>query len=460
MVNLLMRRFLQLVKTSATVYQSPTPSARPVHPVSVRRGPCRTANVRAIMPRMNFNFISLPELWRRTRYVFSRFNADRCSENAAALTYMSLFALVPLLTVVYTMASAVPAFQGLETKMQAFLFENLMPDTNSEIRTYLDDFSRQAKNLTGPGIVFLVVTAVLMLRNIEKAFNQIWRASENRSPVSSFLLYWAVLSLAPIMVGLALTISTYLASFADALQSYDVIGIKAFMLKISPLLLTTAGFSLVYIAVPNCRVPFKHCLIGGVIAAVAFHIARSVFTAAVVGSSYTFIYGAFAAVPLFLLWIYLSWNIVLMGGILVHSMSAYQSEEQANRPLVLKALDVLYLFWQRQATGQAVGEIELLNGKHDITWGLDSDSWQLLRSIFLDKKLIAENDRGQYLLSRDLHTISFNQLKEWVNTEHRLTAEVAPGKLSWQQEAYRMLQEQRKQQQDTLGINLVELFAR
>jgi len=413
---------------------------------------------------MNFNFTSLreslPELWRRARYVFSRFNADRCSENAAALTYMSLFALVPLLTVVYTMASAVPAFQGLETKMQAFLFENLMPDTNSEIRTYLDDFSRQAKNLTGPGIVFLVVTAVLMLRNIEKAFNQIWRASENRSPVSSFLLYWAVLSLAPVMVGLALTISTYLASFADALQSYDVIGIKAFMLKISPLLLTTAGFSLVYIAVPNCRVPFKHCLIGGLIAAVAFHIARSVFTAAVVGSSYTFIYGAFAAVPLFLLWIYLSWNIVLMGGILVHSMSAYQSEEQANRPLVLKALDVLYLFWQRQATGQAVGEIELLNGKHDITWGLDSDSWQLLRSIFLDKKLIAENDRGQYLLSRDLHTISFNQLKEWVNTEHRLTAEVAPGKLSWQQEAYRMLQEQRRQQQDTLGINLVELFAR
>ena len=410
------------------------------------------------MPRMNFNLITLPELWRRTRYVFSRFNADRCSENAAALTYMSLFALVPLLTVVYTMASAVPAFQGLEAKMQGFLFEHLMPDTNSEIRTYLDDFSRQAKNLTGPGIVFLVVTAVLMLRNIEKAFNQIWRASENRSPVSSFLLYWAVLSLAPVMIGLALTISTYVSSFAHALESYDVIGIKAFMLKISPLLLTTAGFSLVYIAVPNCRVPFKHCLIGGVIAAVAFHIARSVFTALVVGSSYTFIYGAFAAVPLFLLWIYLSWNIVLMGGILVHSMSAYQNEEQANRPLVLKALDVLYLFWQRQATGQAVGEIELLNRKHEITRGLDSDSWQLLRNIFLDKKLIAENDRGQYLLSRDLHTITFSQLKEWVNTEHRLTAEEAPGTMSWQQEAYRMLQEQRRQQQDTLGISLVDLF--
>jgi membrane protein len=412
------------------------------------------------MPGMNFDAVSFPELWRRAKYVFSRFDADRCSENAAALTYMSLFALVPLLTVVYTMASAVPAFQGLEVKMQAFMFEHLMPDTNSEIRTYLDDFSQQAKNLTGPGIVFLVVTAVLMLRNIEKAFNQIWRASENRSPVSSFLLYWAVLSLAPIMIGLALALSTYLSSFTHVLEDFDVIGVKAFMLKITPLLLSTAGFSLVYIAVPNCRVPFKHCLVGGFVAAVAFHFARSVFTDLVVGSSYTFIYGAFAAVPLFLLWIYLSWNIVLMGGILVHSLSAYQDEEQANRPLVLKALDVLYLFWQRQETGQAVGEIELLNRKHDITRGLDSDSWQQLRNIFLEKKLIAENDRGQYLLSRDLHVITFCQLKEWVNTEYALTAEEAPGHLSWQQEAYRLLQEQRRQQRDTLGMSLVELFSR
>jgi membrane protein len=409
---------------------------------------------------MNLDSLNMPELWRRTQYLFSRFNADRCSENSAALTYMSLFALVPLLTVVYTMASAIPAFQGLEVQVQAFMFENLMPDTNSEIRGYLDEFSQQAKNLTGPGIVFLVVTAVLMLRNIEKAFNQIWRASENRSPVSSFMLYWAVLSLSPVTIGLALALSTYLSSFAHVLEDYDVIGMQAFLLKIAPLALSTAGFSLIYVAVPNCRVPFKHCLVGGFIAAGAFHIARSVFTDLVVGSNYTFIYGAFAAVPLFLLWIYLSWNIVLMGGILVHSMSAYQNEEQSNRPLVLKALDVLYLLWQRQETGQALGEMELLSRKHDITRGLDSDSWQRLRTIFLAKKLIAENDRGQYLLSRDLHSVSLSQLKEWVNGEHALTADEPPGKQSFQQEAYRLLQQQRNQQKETLNINLVELFSR
>ena len=409
---------------------------------------------------MNLDSLNMPELWRRTQYLFSRFNADRCSENSAALTYMSLFALVPLLTVVYTMASAIPAFQGLEVKVQAFMFENLMPDTNSEIRGYLDEFSQQAKNLTGPGIVFLVVTAVLMLRNIEKAFNQIWRASENRSPVSSFMLYWAVLSLSPVTIGLALALSTYLSSFAHVLEDYDVIGMQAFLLKIAPLALSTAGFSLIYVAVPNCRVPFKHCLVGGFVAAGAFHIARSVFTDLVVGSNYTFIYGAFAAVPLFLLWIYLSWNIVLMGGILVHSMSAYQNEEQSSRPLVLKALDVLYLLWQRQETGQALGEMELLSRKHDITRGLDSDSWQRLRTIFLAKKLIAENDRGQYLLSRDLHSVSLSQLKEWVNGEHALTAEEPPGNQSFQQEAYRLLQQQRNQQKETLKINLVELFSR
>ena len=399
-------------------------------------------------------------LWRRLAYVASRFSADRCSENAAALTYMSLFALVPLLTVLYTMASAIPTFQGMEEQMQEFLFQHLMPDSSSEIESYLNDFSSQAKSLTGPGIVFLVITAVLMLRNIEKAFNLIWRARENRSPVSSFLLYWAVLSLAPVTIGLALGISTYLTSFADALEVYDVIGIKALFLKSAPILLSTAGFSLLYIAVPNCRVPFKHCLIGGVIAALAFHIARAVFTKVVVGSSYTFIYGAFAAVPLFLLWIYLSWNIVLMGGILVHSLSAYQTVEQARRPTVLKALDVLYLFWQRQQSGGSVREIELLNNTHTVVRGLDSETWRELRDLFIKQKIITQDDKGHYLLRRDLDSVKFWQLKEWVNDERPLETEDITAHMDWQEHAYDLLRQQRNSQRELLESSLVELFRR
>ena len=400
----------------------------------------------------------LQGVWRRLTYVASRFSADRCSENAAALTYMSLFALVPLLTVLYTMASAIPTFQGMEAQMQEFLFEHLMPDSSSEIESYLNDFSSQAKSLTGPGIIFLVITAVLMLRNIEKAFNLIWRARENRSPVSSFLLYWAVLSLAPVTIGLALGISTYLSSFADALEAYDVIGIKAIFLKSTPLLLSTAGFSLLYVAVPNCRVPFKHCLIGGVIAAFAFHIARAIFTKVVVGSSYTFIYGAFAAVPLFLLWIYLSWNIVLMGGILVHSLSAYQTAEQARRPTVLKALDILYLFWQKQQTGGSVREIELLNNTHPVVRGLDSETWRELRDLFIKHRIITQDDKGRYLLRRDLDSIKFWQLKEWVNDERPLDKEDISAQMDWQENAYSLLRQQRNGQRDLLESSLVELY--
>ena len=402
----------------------------------------------------------LEQAWRRSLYLFSRFGIDRCSENAAALTYMSLFALVPLLTVMYTMASAIPAFQGLEVEIEAFLFENLVPETGSDIQDYLSDFSRQAKNLTGFGIGFLVITAVLMLRNIEKAFNHIWRTRENRSPVSSFLLYWAVLSLAPVSIGLALAISTYLNSIADMVVSVDITGTGAYLLKLAPIILNTAGFTLIYAAVPNCRVPFRHALVGGVVAALAFNIARLLFTKLVVGSSYTFIYGAFAAVPLFLLWIYLSWNIVLMGSVLVHSMSAYQSMEQAARPTMLKALDILYLFWSKQKTGAAVNELDILKEKHEVIRGLDSETWSELRDLFLQKKLITLSDRGEYLLCRDLHSVSFWQLKEWVNTELPLDDSDIQANLDWQQVAYDMLRNQRAEQRGSLNLSLAELFSR
>lgn len=397
-------------------------------------------------------------VWPRVRYVLNRFAEDRCSDNAAALTYMSLFALVPLLTVMYTIATAIPAFQNLEQEIQALMFQHMLPETSSDLEGYLSDFSRQAKKLTGFGIVFLVVTAVLMLRNIEKAFNLIWRTRENRSAVSSFVIYWAVLSLAPITIGLALGIPSAVAAAAVFVEDYDVIGATDLLLKLTPLLLTAAAFTLLYVTVPNCRVPFRHAIIGGLVAALAFNLARGLFTSLVQGSSITLIYGAFAAVPLFLLWIYLSWNIVLVGGLLVHSLSAYQTSEQAARPTVLKALDVLYLLWSRQQTGRPVRELELLNGRISVVKGLDSETWRDLRDIFMRRKLITQDNRGHYFLCRDLHTVTFWQIKEWVNAELPLAKEDITSELAWQHRAYDMLRDERRHQRDLLNTNLVELF--
>ncbi|MFV0476435.1 MAG: YihY family inner membrane protein [Parahaliea sp.] len=400
----------------------------------------------------------LTALWSRLRYLFSRFAQDRCTDNAAALTYMSLFALVPLLTVMYAIATAIPTFQNLETQMQTLMFQHFLPESSAGLESYLDDFSRQAKNLTGFGLAFLLVTAVLMLRNIEKAFNLIWRTRENRGAVISFVTYWAVLTLAPITIGLALGIPGYLAAAAVLVEDYDILGATDLLIRLTPLLLSALAFTLLYVAVPNCRVPFRHAAWGGLAAAIAFNLARGLFTKLMQGSSVTLIYGAFAAVPLFLMWIYLSWNIVLMGGIFVHSLSAYQSSEQAARPTVLKALDVLYLFWTRQQSGRSVDELELLNGRINVLKGLDSETWRDLRNLFIRRKLLAQNSRGNYFLCRDLSTITFWQIKEWVNTERPLDNKDLSSHMPWQQQAYELLRDTRKQQRQTLDTSLEALF--
>ena len=405
---------------------------------------------------MELHHEGLAAAGHRLRYLLARYHSDRCRDTAAALTYMSLFALVPLLTVLYTMASAVPAFQGIEANSQDLLFEHLVPETSAGLEDYLEDFSRQAKNLTGFGIAFLLATAVLMLRNIEQAFNLIWRTRSNRGAVSSFLLYWAVLSLAPITIGLGLGVSTYLASFAGQLERFDVIGLGSFLLRLVPYVLQILGFTLLYAAVPNCRVPVRHAFVGGILAGVSFNVARALFTKLVAGSSITFIYGAFAAVPLFLLWIYISWTIVLVAAIVVHSLSAYQSEAQARRPLLLKALELLEALWHRQGEGQGLRELELLRSP---ALAIDAESWQQLRDLLLDARLIARDEDGRYRLARDLHDVPLWQLQEWISDEGDLPASIDSSLPAWEQRAIALLSDRQRARRTQLDLSLATLFS-
>lgn len=394
---------------------------------------------------------------RWTQYLLRRYREDRCSEIAAALVYMSLFALVPLLTVIYAIGSAVPTASNLEQQLESFLFDNLLPEASQEVAGYLSTFSEQAKSLTGAGIVILLVTAVLMLRNVERAFNNIWRNRENRSAVSSFLLYWAVLSLAPVFMGLGVGVQAYLFAAADAVAGVDPLGIGRGVLSLLPFALSVLGLSALYMAVPNSDVPFRHALLGALFAAIAFALARTAFTAVIARSSYALVYGAFAAVPVFLLWLYITWTIVLIGAILVHSQSAYQTSAQAARPRLLKALDVLYLLWCAQRTGQSLGELEILRDRSVVPGGLDGDSWRHIRDRLMAEQWVTLNSRGRYLLSRDLGTVSLVDLKRLINAELPVpNAEVTA--LPWQRTAVHLLQQQREEQENTLALKLATLF--
>ena len=141
---------------------------------------------------------------RAIQYLASRLFEDRLTAKAAALTFVSLFALVPLLTVTLSIASALPVAGNIEEKLSEFLLQFLLPESSNQVVQYLSTFISQARSLTLAGVAILLVTAILMLRNVEQALNEIWQNRVNRRPLQGVLLYWTVLSLGPVAIGLAL----------------------------------------------------------------------------------------------------------------------------------------------------------------------------------------------------------------------------------------------------------------
>tara|TARA_B100000035_G_scaffold158556_1_gene135158 strand:+ start:1738 stop:2958 length:1221 start_codon:yes stop_codon:yes gene_type:complete len=392
----------------------------------------------------------------RLRYLLNRLVEDRLNASAAALTFVTLFALVPLLTVTLSIASALPAADNIEDKLSEFLLQFLLPESSTQVIEYLSTFISQARSLTAFGVIILLVSAILMLRNVEKAFNDIWRNRANRRPLASFLLYWAVLSLGPAAIGFGLGIRAYLFAATNDWGGVDLYGLGSVLISLLPFVISAMGLTFLYVVVPNCQVPLRHAMIGGVFAAVTFTVARMLFTAVMAQSSYTLVYGAFAAVPLFLLWIYVTWIIVLIGGVLAHSLSAYQTDEQAQTPTLMKALDILYLFWRAQRKGLGIAELEVLSANDVLPGGIDADSWRRIRDILISEQLLKRLDRGHYLLSRDLHHFTLAELAELLRAEP--TYVLPEQAMPWQETAAALLQNNLDQRSSLLATPLAELF--
>jgi membrane protein len=393
----------------------------------------------------------------RLNYLISRVVEDRLNASAAALTFVSLFALVPLLTVTLSIASALPAAGDIEGKLSEFLLQFLLPESSSQVVQYLSAFISQARSLTAFGVVILLVSAILMLRNVEKALNDIWRNRANRKPLQSFLLYWAVLSLGPAAIGIGLGVRAYLFAVTNDWGGLQIFGLGSLLIGLLPFAISTVGLTCLYAVVPNCQVPLRHALMGGIFAASTFTVARMLFTAVMAKSSYTLVYGAFAAVPLFLLWIYVTWIIVLMGAVLAHSLSAYQTAEQAQTPTLMKALDILYLFWRAQKEGRGIAELEIIGADDLLRGGIDADSWRSIRDTLIKAQLLKRLDRGHYLLSRDLHHVTLAELADLMRAEPAYSQTTLA--LPWQQAASTLLNTTREQESSLLSVSLTELFS-
>jgi len=340
------------------------------------------------------------------QFLVRRFLENRGANTAAALTYTTLFAVVPMMTVTFSMLAAIPAFQGTGEQVQSFIFRNFVPSAGETLQQYLSGFTEQARQLTWIGVAILAATAFWMLVTIEKAFNLIWRVRQPRRGVSSFLLYWAILSLGPLLLGGGFAISTYITSLALISGPDAVLGAKA-LLKFMPLLFSVAAFTLLYATVPNAQVPLRHAALGGLFAAALFEVAKMLFGLYVqLFPGYQLVYGAFATVPLFLLWIYLSWLIVLFGAELACNLGSSQQWRARAIPPLLTALAVLRIFHDYQQKGRRVR----LQDVQRHGWPLSDCEWEEVLAFLERQHLVAPCGAGGWVLCRDLQHYSLEQL--------------------------------------------------
>lgn len=371
------------------------------------------------MPWLNEHSIDVKKHYRWLLGFFClmvrQYQAKECQKSAASLTYVSLFATVPMMTVTYSMFSIIPAFQSLGDQLQSLLFEHFLPNSEQDLGKYLQDFSNQARQLTAFGLAVLLVSAYLMLKNIEQNFNAIWGVPRGRRGVANFLLYWAILSLGPLLLGAALAMNTYLASFRLLVGPYDSLGVIESVLRFAPWFLTWAAFTLLFVAVPNCKVPVSHAMVGGLVTTLFFQGLKAVFGWIVSHSSFTLVYGAFAAVPLFLLWVNLMWTVILGGAVFVHTINAYQiGLRDRNYPDLLASLLVLWRCYSASRGGNAVPEHALLRQ------GLAAEQWLRISEALVKHHVLTTNYQGDYLLCHDLKNLTLLNLADMLDVPRQL----------------------------------------
>ncbi len=292
--------------------------------------------------------IDLDIVKRLARFAARRSREDRIPQVAGSLTFTTMLAIVPLATVAFALFTAFPIFASFQNSLQGFLADHLMPaQINSQIFLYLNQFASKAKGLTTMGMIVLFVTSVMTMMTVESAFNVIWRVRKARPLAQRVLVYWAILTLGPILIGVSLSISSYLFTRSLALATEQHVSMLFdWMLMGASLPLTALAFTMLYVYLPNCRVEWRDALIGGIASAVAFELAKRGFGYYVRRiPTYTAVYGAFAAAPMFLLWMYLSWFITLVGAMITSALPEIRTG-RFNRPRfpgsdLLDALELL-----------------------------------------------------------------------------------------------------------------------
>ncbi len=370
--------------------------------------------------------------WQRfLAFLAGHFRANFSLRTAAALSYTTLLSLVPLLTVMFSVVSAFPVFDGVVARLQDYIFRNFVPASGEVVQSYIQQFLHQSARLTGPGIIFLVLVAVMLMDTIDGVLNGIWKVQRRRRWLAQFLVYWSVLTLGPLLLAVSIIVTSYLVSL-PLLTDADPGGtLQGLLLSVMPFLSIMVALTLLYVLVPNRPVPLRHGLAGAAVAAVLFELAKRSFTLYVASvPTYATIYGALAVIPLFLVWIYVSWVVVLLGAELTYCLTVFRDEQPApgglrhDEALFVCAFRVLGRLWEGQRTGAALSLEALALKERNVGQDMVEDILQVLE----ERRFISATAEGAWMLARDLDEITLWDLY------NAMPHALPPGQGAWREQ--------------------------
>jgi membrane protein len=346
------------------------------------------------------------------RFLWRRFLDDRLFEAAGALSFTTVFALVPLSMVVFGVLSAFPVFDEWSGRLSTYIFSNFVPSSARAVETYLRQFSENAGQLTVVGVVALVASLLITLTSVEATFNRIWRVKLSRPKFSRFMVYWTVLTLGALIAATSLALSTRLFAL-EVFSTQPGRAIEDLMLRLAPMTIELVAFAAIYRAVPHRTVNWRHAFAGALLAVLLFEMVKGglgLFLSSF--PAYERIYGAVAFVPIFLLWIFLGWVAILLGASLAASISAFRYQPVAMRlPEGYEMYGILRMlgrFAQARNEGHGLHTDDIRRMEPMLTDALV----QQLLAQFEQIRLVSRAESGEWLLSRDLEDLSLGELYE------------------------------------------------
>lgn len=345
-------------------------------------------------------------------YVWRRFQADGCTGVAAGLSYTSLLAIVPLLAIGLAMFAAFPAFADLRDDFIIILAQNLAPDLASIANEYLGTFINNAGGTSAAGVIGIGVTAILLVNTIQTAFDKIWSVKTHKHKLQRLPVYWAIITLGPLLFGASLSISTYVFSMANSGNFYGLSAGLKIVTTILPFLLEMAGFALFYRLIPTRPVRFMDAGIGAIVASILFELLKRGFGLYLqFFGSYQLVYGALATIPIFLIWMYLVWVTVLIGAEIAAALPEWRSgrrqigETLRRGDLLSLALGTFAELARAQSHGAGVRTEQLVQ-----TLAADPGRLVWLLDTLKSHRLIARSDNGRWILARDLNGFTIHDV--------------------------------------------------